>query len=110
MGHLAFYQLYQKFINKTSFFEDMIFKHQCGFRKNFNTQQCLLKSTEEWENVAHKGKPFVAQLTSLSKVCDCLNHEVLIVKLNRQALTLPALRLIHNYLSNKKQGASKSLL
>ena len=77
-------------MNKTSFYEDMIFKYQCGFRKNFNTQQCLLTLTEKLENVAHKGKAFAAQLTSLSKVFDCLNHELLIVKLNRHALTLPA--------------------
>ena len=65
---------------------------------------------EEKKNVAHKGKTFVAQLTSLSKLFDCLNHKLLTMKLNRHAITLPALRLIHNYLSNKKQGASKSVL
>ena len=44
-----------------------------------------------------------ALLTDLSKAFDCLNHELLIAKLNAYGFTLPALKLIHNYLSNRKQ-------
>ena len=46
---------------------------------------------------------FGALLTDLSKAFDCLNHELLIAKLNAYGFTLPALKLIHNYLSNRKQ-------
>ena len=46
---------------------------------------------------------FGVLLTDLSKVFDCLNHELLIAKLNAYGFTLPALKLIHNYLSNRKQ-------
>ena len=42
-------------------------------------------------------------LTDLSKAFDCLNHELLTAKLNAYGFTLPALRLIHDYLSNRKQ-------
>ena len=48
-----------------------------------------------------KGKVFGAVLTDLSKAFDCLNHDFLIAKLN--GFSLPALRLIHDYLSNRKQ-------
>ena len=44
-----------------------------------------------------------ALLTHLSKAFDCLNHELLILKLNAYSFTLPAFKLIHNYLSNRKQ-------
>ena len=42
-------------------------------------------------------------LTDLSKASDCLNHDLLIAKLNAYEFTLPALKLAHDYLSNRKQ-------
>ena len=50
-----------------------------------------------------RGKVFDALLTDLSKGFDCLNHDHLIAKLNAYGFSLPALRLIHDYLSNRKQ-------
>ena len=50
-----------------------------------------------------KGKDFVALLTDLSKAIDCLDHELLICKLNVYSLNIPALRLLHDYLSNRKR-------
>ena len=52
-----------------------------------------------------RGKVFGAQLTDLSKAFDCLNHDLFIAKSNAYGLNLPALRLIHDYLSNRKQRA-----
>ena len=86
----------------SSFFEDIFSKHQRGYRKSFSTQQCLLTLLEKWKNAVDKGKMFGALLTDLSKALDCLNHELLIAKLNAYGFTLPALKLIHNYLSNRK--------
>ena len=39
----------------------------------------------------------------MSETFDCLNHEVLIAKLNAYGLALPALKLVHDYLSDRKQ-------
>ena len=50
-----------------------------------------------------RGKVLGALLTDLSKAFDCLNHDFLIAKLNAYGFSLPALRLIHDYLSNRKQ-------
>ena len=46
---------------------------------------------------------FGALLTDLSKAFDCLDHELLIAKLNAYGFSLPALKLVHDYLSNRKQ-------
>ena len=46
---------------------------------------------------------FGGLLTHLSKAFDSLNHGLLIAKLNAHGFSLPALRLIHDYLSNRKQ-------
>ena len=42
-------KIYEKSMFKklSSFFEDVFSKHQCGFRKSFTTQQCLLKLLEK---------------------------------------------------------------
>ena len=46
---------------------------------------------------------FGALLTNLSKAFDCLDYELLIAKLNAYDFSLTALKLVHNYLSNRKQ-------
>ena len=58
---------------------------------------------EKWKNCVDKCKAFGALLTDLSKAFDCLDHELLIAKLNAYGFNLPALRLIHDYLTNRKQ-------
>ena len=87
----------------TQFFDKIFSKYQCGFRKGFSTQQCLLAMLEKWKRSVDKGKVFGALLTDLSKAFDCLDHELLIAKLNAYGFSLNALKLIHNYLSNRKQ-------
>ena len=66
----------------SQFFESTLSNQQCGFRKD---------------------KAFGVLLTDLSKALDRLEHELLITKLNAYRLGLPALTLIHDYLSNRKQ-------
>ena len=46
---------------------------------------------------------FGALLTDLSKAFDCLDHELLIAKLNVYCFSLTVLKLVQNYLSNRKQ-------
>ena len=84
------------------FFEYIFSKNQCGFRKGHSTQQCLLAMLEKWKRSVDSGKAFGALLTHLSKAFDCLDHELLIAKLNGYGFSLPALRLLHDYLSHRK--------
>ena len=50
-----------------------------------------------------RGKMFGTLLKDFSKAFDCLNNDPLIAKSNACGFILPALRLINNYLLNKKQ-------
>ena len=98
-------KLYERNMFKqiSEFFENIFSKSQCGFRKDHSTQQCLLAMLEKWKRSVDSGKAFGALLTDLSKAFDCLDHELLIAKLNAYGFSLPALRLIHDYLSHRKQ-------
>ena len=91
------------FKQMSSFFDDIFSQYQYGFRKGFSTQQCLLALLEKWKMSVDRGKVFGALLTDLSKAFDCLNHDLLTAKLNAYRFSLPALRLIHYYLINRKQ-------
>ena len=46
---------------------------------------------------------FGTLLTDFSKAFDCLNHELRIAKLSAYGFSLPALKLVPDYLSNRKQ-------
>ena len=53
------------FTQMPAFFEDIFDKQQCGFRKSYNIQQCLLKVLEKWKRSVNGGKIFGALLTEL---------------------------------------------
>ena len=98
-------KIFEKLLCKqiTIFIDPLLSKYQCGFRKGFSAQHCLLAILEKWKNVVDKGKVFGALLTDLSKAFDCLSLELIIAKLNAYGFKLPALKLMHSYLSHRKQ-------
>ena len=49
------------------------------------------------------GGVFGALLTDLSKDFDCILHDLIIAKLEAYGFYINALKLIHNYLPNRKQ-------
>ena len=71
-------------------------KYQCGFRKGYSTQYCLLAMLEKWKSAVDKGKSFGALLTDLCKTFGCLSHERLLAKLHACGFSIAALRLIHS--------------
>ena len=91
------------FKQMSQFFQNIFSIYQCGFRKGFSTQHCLLAKLEKWKRSIDNSKMFGALLTDLSKAFDCLDHELLIAKLNAYGFSLTALKLVHSYLSNRKQ-------
>ena len=91
------------FAQMSSLFDNFLSKQQRDFRKGYSTEQCLLDLLEKWKRAVYSGQMFGALLTDLSKAFDCLDHELLIAKLNAYGFSLPALKLVRDYLSNRKQ-------
>ena len=86
-----------------SYFEKILSPYQCGFRKGFNAQHCLMALIETWKNSVDSGGAFGTLMTDLSKAFDCLSHDLLIAKLDAYGLDKKSLKLVSSYLSNRKQ-------
>ena len=85
------------------FEKSFLSKYQCGFRKGFSAQHCLVSMLEKWKSATDNKKSFGALLTDLSKAFDCLSHDLLIAKLNAYGFNMSALRFVHSYLKNRMQ-------
>ena len=66
----------------------------CGFRKGYSTQYCQIAMFERWKKALDKQNLAGALITDLSKAFDCLNHELLIAKLEAYGFDYSALALI----------------
>ena len=98
-------KIFEKIICRqlSNHFDNILSKFQCGFRKGYSPQHCLLLMIDKWKKAVDNHKVFGAVLTDLSKAFDCICHDLLIAKLNAYGLSLPALKLITDYLQNRKQ-------
>ena len=76
-------KVFERYIHNQidQFFDKVLSKHQCGFRKGRSAQPSLIVLLEKWKESADLGHVFRALLTDLSKAFDCLPHN-LIAKLN----------------------------
>ena len=59
---------------------------------------------EKWHQSQDKGGHYGALVTDLSKAFDCLSHDLLIAKLHAYGFDIPALKVLHHYLTNRKQS------
>ena len=63
---------------------------------------------EKWVKIVDNKGVFGALLTDLSKAFDCIPHDLIIAKLAAYGFHIDALKLIHDYLSNRKQRVKVS--
>ena len=58
---------------------------------------------EKWKKTVDNGGVFGALLTDLSKAFDFIPHDLITAKLEAYGFHIEVLKLIHDYLSNRKQ-------
>lgn len=63
-----------------SHFDKILSKFQCGFRKSYSAQQCLIAMAEKLRQSLDKGDARAVLLTDLSKILDYL----LVTKIDQQ--------------------------
>ena len=98
-------KIYERCLNKQleGYFLALLSKCQCGFRKGYSVINALLPMIEKWRESLDEGSAFRALLTDLSKAFDCLPNELLIAKLHAYRVDIPSLKLLHSYLTKRKQ-------
>ena len=87
----------------SEYFETVLSKFQCGFRKGYSTQDCLLAMVENCKKALDQGNEYGALLTDLSKAFDCLPHDLIVAKLHAYGFSIDSLKLINSYLTERKQ-------
>ena len=85
------------------YFDTLISKFQCGFRKGFNAQPCLLAMIEKWCKTLDKGGETGAVLRDLSRGFGCIDHNLLIAKLYAYGFGKQSIDFLHSYLTKRKQ-------
>ena len=94
---LMYQQLYEHF-------NSILSPKQCGFRKGYSAQHCLMVMLEKFKKSSEKGEKFGAFFPDLSKLFDCVDHNLLITKLSWYGVTPKSLKLIFSYISNRTQA------
>ena len=98
-------KIYETCLNKQleEYFQALLCKYQCGFRKGYRVINDLLPMIEKWRKSLDEGGAYVALLTDLFKVFDCIPHELLVTKLQAYGVDIPSLKLLHSHLTKRKQ-------
>ena len=80
-----------------------LYKSQYGFRENHSTEYAALELIDHIFNNLDNGKVPFSIFLDLSKAFDTLDHTILTQKLKHHGIKDCALKLLKNYLSNRKQ-------
>ena len=72
----------------SEYFETIFSKIQCGFRKGYGTQDCLLIMVVNCKKALDQGKEYGALLTDLSKGFDCLPRDFIVAKLHAYGFSI----------------------
>ena len=73
-----------------------------GCRKGYSSQHSLIAMLEKCKKNLDKRGECGALFVDLSKAFDCLQHDLLLAKLNAYGFDYKSLKLISSFLSNRK--------
>ena len=77
----------------SSYIDSCLSPFLSGLRQGFSTQHCLVVMLERWRNALDNNNKAGAVLTDLSKAFNCINHDLLIAKLNVYGLDMNPLHI-----------------
>ena len=77
-------------------------RHQKGYRKGYSSQHSFIAIFEKWKKNLDKRGECGALFVDVSEAFDCLQHDLLLAKLNAYGFDYKSLKLISSFLSNRK--------
>ena len=83
---------------------DFLYQHQYGFRRGHSTEQAITQLNNWVLESMDEGKVTGLLFVDISKAFDCLNHEVLLRKLEHLGLSERSLRWLRSYLADRQQS------
>ena len=84
------------------YFDKILSKYQCEFRKRFSTQHCLLAIIEKLQKILWEWGEFSCYF-NWSKVFECLPHVLTVAKLLAYSVKEGSLKFLLNYFKIRKQ-------
>ena len=83
--------------------QNLLIMQQHGFRPNKSTESALLNFLNPIYEAIRQKKKAIGVFIDFSKAFDCLNHTILLAKLENLGIRGSALKLLENYLQSRKQ-------
>ena len=82
---------------------NILYQRQFGFRQGFSTYMALLEFTNKISQAFENREFLVGVFLDLSKAFDCINHRILLQKLQCYGIRGVCLKWFYSYLYNQKQ-------